>query len=118
MAYNEILLLLDLDKAMIRMLFVSDAKARNASIEIWAIKAFITITANSGIAKIAVSKMDDRFLSGRRSRCSCWRYALIFPFTMPTEYGVHNDSPGFVDLKKFVERIVNFRNPGRYTRSA
>ena len=86
-------------------------------------ETYITITANSGIAKIAACKMGNRFLSSRRDcgsrgRCSSCRRALIFPFTIPTEYGVHNDSPRFVDLEKFVERIVNFRNPRGYTRSA
>ena len=81
-------------------------------------ETYIAIAADSGIAKIAVGKMDNRLLSGSRGRCSCGRRALVFPFTIPTEHGVHNDSPGFVDLEEFVERIVNLRNPGRYTRSA
>jgi hypothetical protein len=69
----EILLVLDLDKAMSRVLLWSDSIARGANVKVRAVHAFVAISNHLAFAKIADSRMMDRCGAanwGRRTSCS------------------------------------------------
>jgi hypothetical protein len=52
--------LCDFYKRVSRVLFIRYAEARHAGVKIWAIKTFITITIDPGVAQVTNSEMNDR----------------------------------------------------------
>jgi hypothetical protein len=109
--YHQILLLCDLDKAMTRVLILCDAKARRARIEIRTVQAFVTITLNPRVAKVAGSIVQYRRRRGLGRRaswasCLCRLRAVRVSFTGSTVDVVNHDPPRLLDLVKLVEGVV------------
>jgi len=108
-ATNVIIFLRHLDERVRRVLFISDAKARGACIEIRACQAFISSAHNPRVAEIACSKMSSWYNTVGTWGCfGPGRSARCLSFAVSTKDSMYDDPTGFLDFEELVEGVMSF----------
>jgi hypothetical protein len=112
----------DLNKSVLRVLFMCDAEARITSIEIRAVHAFITVAADPRVAEVTSGVMNHRFSMGTsprrqggtgarstimniRATTVCRRSGISFAVAAVDIMNIH--TPWLLDFKELVEGVVS-----------